>query len=54
MLMVYLNSYQFCYLKIVKPSDLGSNCSASNCSTIAMGNKNTFMCYILKRGKNPY
>ena len=54
MLMVYLNSCQFGYPKIVNPSKWGAYGSITNCSTIAMGNKNTSMCYIFKRNKNPY
>ena len=53
MFMVYLNSCQFCYQKFVNPSYLGSYGSITNCSTIAMGNKNTSMCYILKGTKTP-
>ena len=53
MFMVYLNSYQFWYLKIVKPSYLGYNYSIINCSTIAMVHKNTSMCKLIKETKTP-
>ena len=51
--MVYLNYCKILYLKIVNPGYLGSYCSILNCSTIAICNKNTFMCYMLKGTKTP-
>ena len=51
--MVYLNYCNIWLLKVVNPSYLGSYGSITNCSTIAMGNKNTFMCKIIKGTKTP-
>ena len=51
--MVYLNYYTFWYPKIANPNNLSSYGSISNCSAIAMGNKNTFMCNKIKGTKTP-
>jgi hypothetical protein len=37
----------------MKPIHLGSQCCISNCSTIAMPNKNTSTCKIIKGTKTP-
>ena len=40
-------------MKIVKPIYFGSKCSIVTCHTIAMVNKNTSMCNIIRGTKTP-
>ena len=51
--MVFLRYCKRWLIKIVKPIYLGSSCSTVNCSTIAMVNKDTSMCNIIKGTKTP-